>query len=445
MAPQHVVRYVGLCYFLLSVLRVLSFTQSFVVVRTQRHSSSVGVVVRTRLSNKARSSGLFAIHDVTSEAKEQQSTATETETTTTTATLVSLTNEFKNITPTDALKASIDSCSELRDAILYVDLSEWSRLVGKIPLLQMALERHPLLMARAFHSKTLHTIESLLTDKANVTEEQFQKKFSKESLTRKRVRQLLCFLESKLDLSMEEINKIISSQPKLFSYKVQRFEEVVTYLQPVVGNPNVKAMVKRWPILLTYSIDGRIQPGIAFLQSLGESRWERVLLKYPQVLTHSVDLVLCPKLEFLQEFLNIPTAKQLVTHYPPLLWLSRDLLELKFQFLRTALDLTKEETEMVIETYPQILGLSVMNNLDPTISFLKTILEDDQLRDFVLYQPALLAYSLENRIRPRIAQMKEVDISFAYAPAYLMSLPDVKFQQWLTMQSSSWSLTSNKR
>jgi hypothetical protein len=97
------------------------------------------------------------------------------------------------------------------------------------------------------------------------------------------------FLESTFNFSAEEINKIVLLQPKLFAYKVQCYHDVVNYLVPFV---NVHAMVKRWPTILTYSVPGRIQPGVTFLQSLGGSRWERVLLKYPQVLTHSVETVL---------------------------------------------------------------------------------------------------------------------------------------------------------
>lgn len=340
--------------------------------------------------------------------------------------LASLTNVFK-LAPTVALRVAIDSCPELGQALHQVDLYQWSRSVGKVPRLQANMERHPLLMAHALTSRRLHTIQGLLTTRANLTEEEFQKKFVKQTVTRKRVRQFLHFLEATLQLEWKDIRAIILQQPKLLSYKVERFEEVVHYLHPFV---DVRSMVKRWPIILTYSVPGRIQPGVIFLQSLGVSRWERVLLKYPQVLTHSVDMVLKPKLVYLQKFLDIPTAKQLVTHYPPLLWLSSDLLEAKFTFLQDSLDLTKEETEMMIETYPQLMGLSILNNLEPTIGFLRTCLSTEQLRDFVLYQPALLAYSLEQRIRPRLEQMNDLDIAFAYAPAYLMSMSDSKFQEW---------------
>ncbi len=45
-------------------------------------------------------------------------------------------------------------------------------------------------------------------------------------------------------------------------------------------------------------------------------------------------------------------------------------------------------------------------------------------------KPALLAYSLEKRLKPRIVCLNENYISFSYAPPYLMSLSDSKFEQW---------------
>lgn len=334
---------------------------------------------------------------------------------------------------TEEVREAIETSDVLQHALSTTDLIEWVRRTGMKPShnLQAMLERHPALMARAFKSDRLHSPRSMLKERAEITDDQWDKKLGKEdSLSRHRVRSLLLLFESKLQLDSSEINKILWNQPKLVRYRSQRLEEVVDYLLPLIGPSNLKRMVKRWPILLTHSVEGRIQPGVKFLQTLGDTRWERVLSKYPQTVTHSVEDVLEPKLLFLTNFLNIASAKQLVTHYPPLLWLSSELLAHKLAFLQDALDLTRDETEILIETYPQVLGLSVDNNLSPTISFLREHLSVEELREFCLYQPALLGYSLEKRLKPRIAQMNAVDIKMSYAPAYLMSLTDAKFDLW---------------
>lgn len=376
---------------------------------------------------------LFAVKSIALEANENVVLTSDT-------TLVSLVHEFQLI-PTDALRASLATNPKLIEAVETLDLSEWSKEVGKLPrgVLQKGLEQHPRLMASALSSEQLHTIDSLLSlkdtdESALISNDKLKKKVRKEnpSLSRQRVRKLLHFFQVKLHLSEDESRNLVCSKPKLLQYKsLDSFGRIVDYLSVHVGVTNVGKMVKRWPILLTYPVETRIQPGVLFLKSLGKSRWERVLIKYPQVLTHSVETVLQPKLLFLEQLLDIPAgAKQLVTHYPPLLWLSTELLQRKFEFLQQALALTKVETESLIETYPQVLGLSVENNLTPKIAYLRTYLTVEELRDFCLYQPALLAYSLANRIAPRIEQMERVNIRFAYAPAYLMSLPDAKFDNW---------------
>jgi len=194
---------------------------------------------------------------------------------------------------------------------------------------------------------------------------------------------------------------------------------------------------------------------------------------------------------------------RIITLFPPLLWLSEANLNNKILFLTKELKLSDEELRSIIVTMPALLGLSVECNLRPKINFflqsedteeeassiamLETFsdseTEDDieevwergggggltrnELKDFVIYQPALLAYSLENRIIPRVKRMSEVNISLSFSPPYVLSITDEKFDQWyvvlpscvllfpldfhclmiffhlfrrLTMQSSSWTV-----
>mmetsp|Transcript_23671 Transcript_23671/g.40149 ORF Transcript_23671/g.40149 Transcript_23671/m.40149 type:complete len:93 (+) Transcript_23671:3-281(+) len=89
--------------------------------------------------------------------------------------------------------------------------------------------------------------------------------------------------------------------------------------------------------------------------------------------------------------------------------------------------------------FPQMLGLGTEKNLKPKIAFLRSRLSEQDLKEFVLYQPSLLAYSLDKRIRPRVEAMEKLSISLAYSPPYLMCLTDQKFEHWLSNQSDSWS------
>jgi mTERF domain-containing protein len=158
-----------------------------------------------------------------------------------------------------------------------------------------------------------------------------------------------------------------------------------------------------------------------------------MIQQYPQLLQYNVDTTMRPKLEFLQSSLTLSRrqdAAQMVSAFPPILWLRAELLQEKMNFLKTVLELDTEELRFLLTSFPQVLGLSVDQNLQPTLEFLLQHLDVDKLREFLAYQPSLLAYSLEKRLRPRIELLQENSISFAYSPPYLMSLTDAKFQQW---------------
>ena len=127
----------------------------------------------------------------------------------------------------------------------------------------------------------------------------------------------------------------------------------------------------------------------------------------------------------------------MVSGFPPVLWLSEENLLEKVEFLRNTFDFDSEEMRDVFVTYPQILGLGIETNLSRKVDFFLSCVDaggagltKNQLKEFVLYQPALLAYSLEKRIKPRIERLQLNCISYGYAPSYLMSYSDLKFEQW---------------
>ncbi len=107
---------------------------------------------------------------------------------------------------------------------------------------------------------------------------------------------------------------------------------------------------------------------------------------------------------------------------------------------------------VIFLTYPQLLGLSIDKNVRPKINFFLSPatkrsesndndddndeeeigagLSRDELKYLIMYQPALLAYSLEKRIKPRVRKLQKNYILYSYAPQYLMSLTDAKFEKW---------------
>jgi len=126
----------------------------------------------------------------------------------------------------------------------------------------------------------------------------------------------------------------------------------------------------------------------------------------------------------------------LISGFPPILWLSKDNMLKKIQFIQETFEYDDNEIRDILVSFPQILGLSVDRNLKPKIQYLleKPILgaglTREELKQLITYQPAILAYSLSDRIKPRIETMESLDIRFSFAPNYIMSMSNEKFIYW---------------
>eukprot|EP00984_Skeletonema_dohrnii_P012074 scaffold4857_cov132-Skeletonema_dohrnii-CCMP3373.AAC.4 len=277
------------------------------------------------------------------------------------------------------------------------------------------------------------------------------------------------FLNDKtVGLSHKQLRKMVLSRPQLLSYKLSNIQATTTFFREELGlsSKDFISMLQSYPSVLMYSIDNRLRPTVEFLQNTvqcTDQRVKRICTSYPNVFSHSLDKTFLPKLAFLKELgLNRSEVSQVVAKFAPTLWLSEKNLSSKLDFLSKSLGMKTFELRTVVLTYPQILGLSVENNVTPKMhffldpeeydgesivalqneesNFVNCGLTKSELKDFVLYQPALLAYSLEGRLKPRITRMRDYNISFLYSPRNIMSYTDEKFQAWLSSQTSSWSI-----
>jgi hypothetical protein len=238
-----------------------------------------------------------------------------------------------------------------------------------------------------------------------------------------------------LHLSPKETSKLLMAHPQMLNYHTCTLQSSATYFRDELGL-NARRMITKRPMVLTYSVEQQLRPTFTFLRKMGSSEWtgwRRMMESYPQVLQYSVQTAWNPKLLFLETSLQLERSKdaaRIICSYPPILWLRQELLSDKLDFLETVLELNKAELRYLVTSFPQLLGLSIEQNLNPKCHFLLENMSLEQLREFCLYQPSLLAYSLEGRLRPRIELMRSYAIAIGYSPPYLMSLSDEKFQQW---------------
>ncbi|KAL7481393.1 hypothetical protein ACHAW6_007073 [Cyclotella cf. meneghiniana] len=289
-----------------------------------------------------------------------------------------------------------------------------------------------------------------------------------QSLGRQRLKKWLAFFLSKEGgFAQKELRNVVTTCPFLLCYTLSNVQSTTNFFKEEVGLTNAEytSLVQSYPSVLTYSINKRLRPHVVFLQNeIGGGKdnwtaWRKVLCSYPQFFSHSLEKTLIPKVNFLCNntgsllCLKRSELTQVVAKFPPTLWLSEDNLKKKFDFLTNSLDLSVRELREIIVTYPQLLGLSLEQNLRPKMAFLLASNAQDadrfgygglsprELKGFVLYQPALLAYSLEGRLKPRIRLMRENNISFCYCPKNIMSYTDKKFDSWYVFYSLIFYVT----
>lgn len=255
---------------------------------------------------------------------------------------------------------------------------------------------------------------------------------------------LAFFLSDEIGMDHNQLRKMIISRPQLLSYKLSNIDQTTSYFRDELGltSNEYKSVLHSYPSVLMYSIDERLRPTVGFLQiecgggELNWHGWRKIIHTYPGIFAHSIEKRLLPKVQYLCNRegdmplgLSRSELSQVVSKFPPTLWLSEENLHAKFDFLMTSLSLTTIELRTIVVSYPQILGLSLEKNLAPKMKFfldanayeyegsmpntdtdsINCGLTKEQLKEFVMYQPALLAYS-SNRLKSRISRMKANNI-----------------------------------
>ena len=89
--------------------------------------------------------------------------------------------------------------------------------------------------------------------------------------------------------------------------------------------------------------------------------------------------------------------------------------------------------QILIAGLPTLLSLSIDNNLKPKAAYLRERLGQEELSNALLRMPALLGYSLENRIRPRLEKILKAKISCEKITVAI-TLKEDAFDEWLKRQ-----------
>ena len=112
-------------------------------------------------------------------------------------------------------------------------------------------------------------------------------------------------------------------------------------------------------------------------------------------------------------------------------------MELKLNWLQTELSLTNSQLYTMIKNTPPLLGLSVPNNLEPTVNFyMESIETDEDSLTFVVNNPAMLTMSLKGRLLPRLEEIKEAGVLINIACLRRIAiLTDEKWDEWVSTRN----------
>jgi len=153
----------------------------------------------------------------------------------------------------------------------------------------------------------------------------------------------------------------------------------------------LKKVVLRLPALLGLSIKGNMDPKLDYVQkrlSLDENDLKKVVMRFPQIFTLGVEGTLEPKLKYLQERLSVD----------------------------------EEELSYMIRRMPALFGYKIDLNLEPTIKFYEDLVGVETTKKLILGRPALVTYSLEKRLKPRLDDARNAGITIDSATLIRMGV-----------------------
>jgi mTERF domain-containing protein len=152
-----------------------------------------------------------------------------------------------------------------------------------------------------------------------------------------------------------------------------------------------------------------------------------------------------PKLKLLQQRLGISkkAAGRLFLKGNRVLGTSLETMENKLDWLQAKLKLSKAQLKTIVERIPLVLGLSIDDNLEPTINNIQSILKlsDEELTKLIVRTPEVLQYNMSAEvIKQRISLLQEIlrlrEGDVEDLRKYIKKVPDILFWKEESMKEN---------
>ena len=179
-----------------------------------------------------------------------------------------------------------------------------------------------------------------------------------------------------------------------------------TPLPPRHPAQDVVKIIDACPRSIFLRLERTIAPRLAFLESLGVGAdLGRIIVRFPDLLTASVEGVLEPRVAFLQQALCI--SREEVGRHPKLLAASEAMVVKRLEFLY-GLGLSDDAVVKILKRHPQVLDYSA-ESMRPRIEFLmhEVGMDEAEVADAVTRSSALFSLSVEHSLRPKIEYLTQ--------------------------------------
>jgi hypothetical protein len=241
------------------------------------------------------------------------------------------------------------------------------------------------------------------------------------------VKKVLQFLEDLFPGDLDLQKRVVQSSPRILSKNVKtRLGPTVIFLKELYGTELFQEAIMRNPDLLLTVGTGYKGDELDLVEfflrdelNLGDIKINKLKKTKPFVFQTSVSTML-RTIHFLRKILNknekyTPEQKtriigNLMMSNPHILMLSEDNLKRHVECLVQRCGFEDKDLALLIgkSGSASFLGLSVEDNIQPTLDFLSEILSTNMLRRTILAHPPILALSLQN-LRNKAAYFDAVE------------------------------------
>jgi len=253
------------------------------------------------------------------------------------------------------------------------------------------------------------------------------------------------FLLREVHIPKDDIRTILKKNPRILLMSVEENlqPKIIFFLIMTLRMTpkDVRTLLLKYPGFLNYNLDNHILPMIRYFLSLDISAREisLILLKFPRLVTNSL-VKIKRTVGYLRYELGLDAdgVRRILYQAPEIVGLSSTNLQSKVDYLFgiVAPDTRRDDKDSIhllgnlIIGMPSLLHLNMERNLEPKVSYLRSVLGQEGLSKAIQRLPVLLAYSLEKRIEPRMEKILQAGLD---GGAITVGIPksEQSFQKWL--------------